>query len=101
MEVYGKVVKESLDFLLSVLHVGPAAHLMKEHIALDPSTLASLCTYRIVATSHYPSHFIEQIAGHESPLQEISRHDMVNIKYCKQANLPVCTPNITISGRLA
>ncbi len=88
MEIHGKMVKKGLDFLFSVTEVVPATHPVKEHITFDPYTVASLCTYRIVATPHRQAHIIEQIGGHRplpcrrspSMIQGIS--DIVNRQFC-------------------
>ena len=90
MEVNGKMIEEGFDLFLTVPKIGPAPHLMKEHIALYPCTVASLGAYRIVSTPHRLLDLIEKHACHGAfPFCRDAPSNRQNIGYCQQANLPV------------
>ncbi len=93
MELNGKMIEEGFDLFLTVPKIGPAPHLMKEHIALYPCTVASLSAYRIVSTPHRLPHLIEKHACHGAlPFCSNQPNNRQNIGYCQQANLPVYLP---------
>ena len=84
MEVNGKMIEEGFDLLLTVAKIAPAPHLMKEHIALYPSTVASLGAYRIVSTPHRLPHLIEKHACHGAlPFSRDRPNNRQNIGYCQ------------------
>jgi hypothetical protein len=62
VKVNGKMIEKGLDLCFIIPKICPTAHLMEEHAALYPHTLALLGTYRIVPKPHRPAHFIQESA---------------------------------------
>lgn len=101
MEVNGKMIEEGFDLFLTVPKIVPAPHLMKEHIALYPRTVASLGAYRIVSTPHRLPHLIEKHAcllpSHFSKIRQIIDKYWI----LSTGRFACLSPNIIISGKFA